>query len=246
MLQLSQLKAPHDACIIHAQTYNTDLAQDLARMTTTTRTTTMNRPSPASRSLIDHVGCAVCNCAHKTAKRSTFNMMKIEIELPKLTDFRIPSNVLRLLQFVSRLRFNLTRKGLVHSILFCAQGLRLWDTTQWQRTRCEFRGGQREGGRVVDLVYNFVFTVRFVYAMDESPFVLHTQSKGWGWGRGTVCQGVRVNARNCKVRPFIQATSRRKPPIAIHAHLHTHSNTHIHTHSPTYILKHTGPSMHHM
>lgn len=52
-------------------------------------------------------------------------MMKIEIELPELIDCRIPSNVLRLLQFVPRLRFNLTRKGLVHSILLCAQGLRL-------------------------------------------------------------------------------------------------------------------------
>lgn len=52
-------------------------------------------------------------------------MMKIERELPELIDCRIPSNLLRLLQFLSRLRFYLTRKGLVHSILLCAQGLRL-------------------------------------------------------------------------------------------------------------------------
>lgn len=110
LVQLSQLKAPHDACIIHAQTYNTDLAQDLARMTTTTRTTTMNSPRPnvPPDRLIDHVGYAVCNCAHKMTKRSTFNMMKIEIKLPELIDCRIPSTQSTIASSYFRLCFSIS------------------------------------------------------------------------------------------------------------------------------------------
>lgn len=86
------------ACIIHAQTYNTDLAQDLARITTTTRGPDRQRTPPRSpaqidhrASSIDHVGHAVCNCAHKMTKRSTFHMMEIEIVLPARIDCSIPS-----------------------------------------------------------------------------------------------------------------------------------------------------------